>query len=536
MCGFVVDCDGRLSASQLAETARLIAHRGPDHNRQLPAGAGNMHFHRLAIMGPDASGHQPFHSLGVSLVCNGEIYNHQTIRTALPASLQPQSASDCAVLIPGYRLWGLQGLIERLDGEFALVLFDHESGEWMAARDPVGIRPLFIGEDDSGRRLLSSEGKALSDIDGLRIKPFAPGHLMQGRTMIRYTDAARPQRAPIRSRSKALKAIRETLTEAVRKRLDADVPLGGLLSGGLDSSLVCAIAQAELGRPLPSFATGLEHNPIDLPHAAVAADYIGTDHHEVRFSLEQVFASLSQLIWHLETWDITTIRAAVGMYLVCQTIRQKTPVRALLTGELSDEIYGYKYTDYAPNALAFATEARKRVREVYAYDVLRADRCIAAHGLEARVPFADRDFLAASMAIAPNLKMNHSNMGKALLREAFAGTGLLPDSLLYRDKAAFSDAVGHGVVDALKAEAQRRYSDRDLRLARRRYPHGSPISKEALWYRDIFEQHFPGRAEWIPAFWMPNPRWAGCKVNDPSARELGNYRVDPAQAPVSSAA
>jgi asparagine synthase (glutamine-hydrolysing) len=531
MCGFLIDCDGHWQETAFLAAGNALSHRGPDHSQYHRADQGQMLFHRLAIMGPGEQGHQPFYADEVSLVCNGEIYNHQALREALPAQHRPSSDSDCAVLIPAYRHWGLEGLLQRLDGEFALVLFDHRSQTWVAARDPVGIRPLFMAEGPDGQLCFASEAKGLSGLSDWQVSAFPPGHALQRgndsqHRLWHYHDASQAHRPTIRRRDQALSQIRKTMTEAVCKRLDADAPLGALLSGGLDSSLVCAIAQAELDRPLPTFATGLVDAPIDLPFAAQAAEWIGTDHHSVQFTLEQVFEHLEQLIWHLETFDITTIRASIGMYLVCQHIRQATPVRALLTGELSDEVFGYPYTDFAPSARAFAEEARKRVREVYAYDVLRADRCIAGHGLEARVPFADKDFLSVAMAIQPGLKLNRTGMGKALLREAFAGTGLLSDELLYRDKAAFSDAVGHGVVDTLKLEAERRYSDADLRAAQARYLHAAPISKEALWYREIFEQHFPERAELIPGFWMPNPRWQGCQVNDPSARALSNYALD----------
>jgi len=238
---------------------------------------------------------------------------------------------------------------------------------------------------------------------------------------------------------------------------------------------------------------------------------------------QQALDAIRDVIYHLETWDITTVRASVGMYLVCKHIREHTDIKVLLTGEVSDELFGYKYTDYAPSAAAFQEEAAKRVRELHCYDVLRADRCISAHSMEARVPFGDLDFVRYVMSLDPSMKLNRSGMGKRLLRQAFAGKGYLPDEILYREKAAFSDAVGHSLVDALKAFAERRYTDVDLAIARLEYRHAAPFTKESLFYREIFEDFFPGRAELIPAYWMPNRGWENCDVSDPSARVLPNY-------------
>jgi asparagine synthase (glutamine-hydrolysing) len=338
-----------------------------------------------------------------------------------------------------------------------------------------------------------------------------------------YTDASAAHAPFVTDMPQALHGIRTHLIEAVCKRLNADVPVGFLLSGGLDSSLVCAIAARALNKPLITFATGLTENPIDIKYARRVAQHIGSEHHEVLFTMDEVFAVLDTLIALLETWDITTIRASLGMYLVCRYVRQKTDVRVLLTGEVSDELFGYKYTDFAPSPDAFQSEAQKRVHELYQYDVLRADRCIAANSLEARVPFSDRDFVACVMRIDPRLKMNTRGMGKYVLRAAFAEGDWLPQEILWREKAAFSDAVGHSLVDQLKAHAESLYSDAEFAQRAARYSHTKPISKEALWYREIFEQHYPGRAAWIKDYWLPNQTWTNCQVSDPSARVLPNY-------------
>lgn len=316
--------------------------------------------------------------------------------------------------------------------------------------------------------------------------------------------------------------VNHFLTEGVRKRLQADVPVGFLCSGGLDSSLVCAIGARMLNKPIKTFAVGIEDGPIDTKYARIVADYLGADHTEVLFSKKDVFDTLSLLIYNIETWDITTIRASMGMYLVCKYIAENTDVKVLMTGEISDELFGYKYTDYAPSPAAFQQEAEKRIREIYLYDVLRADRSISSNGLEARVPFGDLDFVQYVMSIPPEKKMNFTSVGKYILRKSFE-EDYLPHDILYREKAAFSDAVGHSVVDSLKAWAEEMYTGDDLLDARKKFAHVPPISKESLMYREIFESYFPGRASVIPDFWMPNKEWENCDVNDPSARVLPNY-------------
>jgi asparagine synthase (glutamine-hydrolysing) len=238
---------------------------------------------------------------------------------------------------------------------------------------------------------------------------------------------------------------------------------------------------------------------------------------------EEVLKALPEVIALLGTWDITTIRASMGMYLCCKAIHQRTDIRVLLTGEISDELFGYKYTDFAPSDEAFQQEAKKRVDELYAYDVLRADRCISANSLEARVPFGDLDFVKYVMSVDPALKRNTYGMGKYLLRHAFEKDRLLPDEILWRQKAAFSDAVGHSMVDDLKAYAEARYSDGEFEELRRRYDYCTPFTKESLLYRELFERYYPGQARMIPDFWMPNRSWEGCNVSDPSARVLSNY-------------
>lgn len=521
MCGFI------FSSSQPTESFQScfdsLFHRGPDHQSFTTENGGTWGFHRLSIMDLTSNGNQPFKHNGIELICNGEIYNYPKLKQMLTTSYEFHSGSDCEVLIPLYERVGIDVMVKMLDAEFAFVLVDTKCGEIFAARDPIGIRPMFYGYDkQQGGIAFASEAKAL--VGFCRdILPFPPGHYYKNGEFICYNDIADPKTVVDHDIETIAKNLREKLEASVIKRLSADAPLGFLLSGGLDSSLVCAIAQKHLDKPIKTFAVGMDTDPIDLKYAREVADFLGTDHTEVIMTKDEVLASLEKVIWHLETWDITTIRASLGMYLVCKYIHQHTDLKVLLTGEVSDEIFGYKYTDFAPSAADFQQEAQKRIRELYMYDVLRADRCLAANSLEARVPFSDIDFVNYAMSLNPERKMNVYNKGKYLLRRAFEGLGYLPDSILYREKAAFSDAVGHSMVDHLKAYAESQYSDTDLENAKQKYPYGTPFTKESLLYRDIFEKFYPNQAHWIKDFWMPNKQWKGCNVNDPSARVLGNY-------------
>ncbi|MBY0415610.1 MAG: asparagine synthase B, partial [Bdellovibrionales bacterium] len=437
-----------------------------------------------------------------------------------------QSGSDCEVLLPMYESLGIEKMVPKLDAEYALVIWDAKKEKLLAARDPMGIRPLFYGKTKEGGMAFASEVKALTDICH-EVIPFPPGHYYDGENFVSYLDLSEVKKFHNDSQSEVLKGINSRLKSAVHKRLQSDAEIGFLLSGGLDSSLVCALAQKLSSKPIRTFSIGMTDDAIDSKYAKDVADYIGADHTNVSMTVEDVIHALRQVVYHLETWDITTVRASIGMYLVCKHIGEKTNIKVLLSGEVSDELFGYKYTDFAPSPEEFQKEAAKRIRELYIYDVLRADRCISAHSLEARVPFSDQEFVSYVMACDPKLKMNTTGMGKFLLREAFkAKEGeekLLPDHILWRDKAAFSDAVGHSMVDELKAYAEKKYTDDDVSKAHKKYPYKTPFTKESLLYREIFEEFYPGRAELIKDFWMPNQTWENCKVSDPSARVLPNY-------------
>ena len=495
--------------------------RGPDDSQILETGRGLLGFHRLAIMGLSPEGMQPFTLGNSAVVCNGEIYGFEAIREMLSRKYTFHSQSDCEILLPLYREMGVE-MFGILDAEYALILFDGETGAFVAARDPIGIRPLYYGYDSEGYILFASEPKNLVGL-AEKIYPFPPGHYYKDGQFYCYMDIAATEAYTEDSMDEILENIRTKLIAGVKKRLIADAKVGFLLSGGLDSSLVCAIAAKELPAPIRTFAIGMEKDAIDLKYARQVARYIGSAHTEVYMTRQQVLDTLETVISVLGTYDITTIRASIGMYLICKAIHEQTDIRVLLTGEISDELFGYKYTDFAPSPEAFQQEAQKRLRELNMYDVLRADRCISANSLEARVPFGDLAFVKYVMSIPPEKKMNRYGKGKYLLRRAFRDGAYLPEEILMREKAAFSDAVGHSMVDDLKEYADSLYSDGEYEEKRQKYTYARPFTKESLLYREIFERYYPGQAEMVRDFWMPNKDWEGCCVNDPSARVLSNY-------------
>ena len=521
MCSIIGTTDRSLSAETIQASFDRTVSRGPDMSRFEQVGPGYLGFHRLAIMGLNERGMQPFHMDGDSVVCNGELYGFRPLRARLMKRYEIRGESDCEILLPLWREYG-EEMFKTLDAEFALILHDGRSGKFVAARDPIGIRPLYYGRLQSGGWIFASEPKSLMGLCE-EVTPFPPGHYWIDGQFVRYADPAYVGYFTMKSEEEVCQKLRRLLMDGVEKRLDADAPVGFLLSGGLDSSLVCAIAQKMLDKPIRTFAIGMDVDAIDLKYARMAADYIGSRHTEVIISEKDVLEALPTVVELLGTWDITTIRASIGMYLVCKWIHEHTDVRVLLTGEISDELFGYKYTDFAPGAAAFQEEAEKRVRELHVYDVLRADRCISVNSLEARVPFGDLKFVRYAMSIDPELKMNRHNMGKYLLRKAFAGDKILPDEILWRQKAAFSDAVGHSMVNDLKALAERTYTDEEFAKGAAKYDYRPPFTKESLLYRDLFEKYYPGQAKMIPDYWMPNKSWPGCDVDDPSARVLANY-------------
>ena len=521
MCSIIGYIGANLSEEEVRSYFERTVSRGPDMTRILNLGNGFLGFHRLAIMGLNESGMQPFSAFGNSVVCNGELYGFRLLKKKLEEKGYTfQSESDCELLLPLYREYGTD-MFRMLDAEFAMILFDGASGQLIAARDPIGIRPLYYGYLPSKEIIFASEPKNLVGLCR-HILPFPPGHYYKDGKFVCYRNISKPTALVEDDVETACKKIHDKLEAGILKRLDADAPVGFLLSGGLDSSLVCAVAARHLKKPIRTFSIGMDIDAIDLKYAKQVADYLGADHTEVIISKEDVLAALPDVVALLGTYDITTIRASIGMYLVCKYIHEHTDLRVLLTGEISDELFGYKYTDFAPSPQAFQQEAEKRIRELHMYDVLRADRCISVNSLEARVPFGDLDFVEYVMNLDPKRKVNSYGKGKYLLRHAFEGD-YLPYDILMREKAAFSDAVGHSMVDDLKEYAQQLYTDEQFEARRKRYTFAAPFTKESLLYRELFERYYPGQAEMVVDFWMPNKDWEGCNVNDPSARVLTNY-------------
>ena len=545
MCSVLGYCGSNGEYNEVLRALLETQSRGPDDNRVINTGNGWIGFNRLSIMGLTQSGMQPFvygnsttcvrsdlkagsggyeipDESELVLACNGEIYGFRPLKEQLvQKGYSFISDSDCEILPALYREYGTD-MFRMLDAEFALVMYDRKEDSYIAARDPIGIRPLYYGIREDGTYVFASEPKNLTSLVK-RIMPFPPGYYFKDGVFSQYREMAKPVSFHDEDLPGLSANIHDLLYSGVKKRLDSDTPVGFLLSGGLDSSLVCGIAAVLSEKPLETWAIGMDLDAIDLKYAREVADYIGSHHHEVIISRNDVIAALEPVIRALGTYDITTIRASIGMYLVCRAIHDKSDIRVIMTGEISDEIFGYKYTDFAPSAEEFQKEAEKRIHEIHMYDVLRADRCISVNSLEARVPFGDLAFVEYCMSIDPERKLNRYGIGKYLLRHAFENDRLIPDSILWREKAAFSDAVGHSLKDDIEAYAEQLYSDERFEAGSKKYEHARPFTKESLLYRDIFEKYYPGQSEMIVDFWMPNRNWEGCNVTDPSARVLSNY-------------
>lgn len=521
MCGILVTTDPKVEMETFKKGLTALDDRGPDMQRIEEIGTGILGFDRLAIMGLSSEGMQPFHLGDSAVVCNGELYCFRPVKEKLEREYEFQSESDCEIILPLYEKYGVD-MFKHLDAEYAMVIYDGKTGKYIASRDPIGIRPLFYGYTRDHKISFGSTAASLQPFCD-HIYPFPPGTYYMDGQFVPYTHIDKAEKIIYDDLETVCHNIHDKLIDGVIKRMDADAPCGYLLSGGLDSSLVCAIAAKRSDKPIRTFAIGMDVDAIDLKYAKQVAEFIGSDHTEVIITKEDVLNALEPVIKRLETWDITTIRASIGMYLLCKYIHENTDIKVIFTGEISDELFGYKYTDFAPDADAFQMEAEKRVRELYMYDVLRADRCISSNSLEGRVPFGDLDFVRYVMSINPSMKMNTYHMGKYLLRHAFEEDALLPATILFRDKAAFSDAVGHSLADDLKELAEKTYTDEEFEKGCKKYSYHRPYTKESLLYRDIFEKYYPGLDNMIKDYWLPNQSWKGCQVTDPSARYLSNY-------------
>lgn len=497
---------------QALELSQLQRHRGPDWSGvHHDAGAILVH-ERLAIVDP-AGGSQPLRSAdgGLVLAVNGEIYNHRELRSELAGGYAFQTGSDCEVINALYREDAPASFLNRLNGIFAFALWDAGRGRALVARDPIGVVPLYWGHDRAGRLCVASEMKALAPICA-DVAQFPPGHYYDSASgaLVRYYDRPWRDYAAVEGVEVGPAALREAFEAAVHRQLMSDVPYGVLLSGGLDSSLVAAVAaryarrrvedddRSEAWWPrLHSFAIGLEGSP-DLAAAEVAAQALGTVHHGFTYTFQEGLDALPEVIRHIETYDVTTIRASTPMYLLARRIKAMG-VKMVLSGEGSDEIFGgYLYFHKAPNPREFHEELVRKLDALHNYDCLRANKSMMAWGVEPRVPFLDREFLDVAMRMDAKYKMvdparaDAQRMEKGVLRQAF--DGYLPDSILWRQKEQFSDGVGYGWIDGLKAHAEAQVSVRELAAAERRFPHNPPQTKEAYYYRALFEQFYPGPA------------------------------------------
>jgi asparagine synthase (glutamine-hydrolysing) len=477
-----------LRAQALAQSARQ-RHRGPDWGGVYADPRALLVHERLAIVGV-SSGAQPLRSAdgALALAVNGEIYNHRELRAATSKAYAYLTESDCEVINGLYRKHGVD-FLGGLNGIFAFVLWDREAGRYLLAPDPVGVCPLYTGHDAAGRFYVASEMKALAGVCR-DIEVFPPGHYLDsriGKPLRYWMPAWRDYEATCGVRVPRA-ALRAAFEDAVRRQLMTDVPYGVLLSGGLDSSLVAACA-ARFSDRLQSFAIGLDGSP-DLAAARIAAQALGTTHHQFHFTVEEGLDALPDVIRHIETYDVTSVRASTPMYLMARGIKAMG-VKMVLSGEGSDEIFGgYLYFHRAPSARAFHDETVRKIEALHLYDCNRANKAMAAWGVEARVPFLDLEFLDLAMSIdAEHKRAAPGRMEKALLREAFAGA--LPDAILWRQKEQFSDGVGYGWIDSLKAHAERTITDLELAAAAERFPFNPPATKEALLYRRLFAEAFP---------------------------------------------
>ena len=507
MCGIVAIFNIQEQTPELRQKAlrmsQKIRHRGPDWSGIYCGGSAILAHERLSIVDPE-SGKQPLFSPDKKqvLAVNGEIYNHQAIRRQYADKYQFQTGSDCEVILALYREKGIH-FLEDISGIFAFALYDAEKDEFLIARDPIGVIPLYIGYDSEGKVYVASELKALEgNCD--RYEPFLPGHYYSSREgiMTRYYQRDWMQYEKVKDNDARVEEVRNALMDSVKRQLMSDVPYGVLLSGGLDSSVISAIAEkfsenriedddnTRAWWPrLHSFAVGLKGAP-DLEKAKMVADHIGTVHHEINYTIQEGLDAIRDVIYFIETYDVTTVRASTPMYLLARVIKSMG-IKMVLSGEGADEIFGgYLYFHKAPNAKAFHEETVRKLSKLYLYDCLRANKSLSAWGVEGRVPFLDKEFLDVAMRLNPEAKMcPGKTMEKRIVREAFAD--MLPEEVAWRQKEQFSDGVGYSWIDTLKQITASAVSDEQMAHAAERFPINPPLNKEEYYYRSIFAEHFP---------------------------------------------
>ena len=546
MCGIVAILNVSEQTHQLREKAlrmsRSIRHRGPDWSGIYCGGSAILAHERLSIVDPESGG-QPLFSPDRRqvLAVNGEIYNHQAIRERYRGRYAFQTGSDCEVILALWRDRG-RDFLETLNGIFAFVLYDEGRDEFLIARDPIGVIPLYIGYDTNGTVYVASELKALEG-QCAKYEPFLPGHCYWSREpgMKRYYRRDWMDYDAVKDNPASVTAIRESLTAAVRRQLMSDVPYGVLLSGGLDSSVISALAERfsehrieDNGTTraywprLHSFAVGLKGAP-DLAKAKLVADHIGTVHHEINYTVQEGLDALRDVIYFIETYDVTTVRASTPMYLLARVIKSMG-IKMVLSGEGADEIFGgYLYFHKAPDAKAFHEETVRKLGKLYLYDCLRANKSLAAWGVEGRVPFLDKEFLDVAMRTNPEAKMCPGDViEKKIVREAFAD--LLPEEVAWRQKEQFSDGVGYSWIDTLKKITSEAVTDEQMAHAAERFPINPPQNKEEYYYRCLFPENLPSDSA---ARSVPSEASVACStaialewdeafknMNDPSGRAV----------------
>jgi len=485
------------------ECSRLLRHRGPDWSGIYHSDNAILVHERLSIVDTE-HGAQPLYNGDKSniLAVNGEIYNHKALASTLNVDYEFQTASDCEIILPLYEEFGVE-FVDKLQGMFAFIVYNEKDNSYLVARDHIGIIPLYTGYDSEGNFYVASEMKALMPICKT-VEEFPPGHILDSRVgkLQRYYKRNWQEYAAIKDNTTSTTKIREALEESVKSHLMTDVPYGVLLSGGLDSSLISAITQKFAARRIEdndlaeawwpkvhSFACGLEGSP-DLIAAQTVADSIGTIHHSVIFTEQEGIDALKEVIYHLETYDVTTIRASTPMYLMARKIKAMG-IKMVLSGEGADEIFGgYLYFHKAPNAQEFHEELNRKLDRLHKFDCLRANKSMSAWGIEARVPFLDKNFMDVAMRINPEDKLcGNGKMEKAILRESFEG--YLPKEILWRQKEQFSDGVGYSWIDGLKAHVESLVTDQQLENAHIRFPVNTPDNKEGYYYRTVFEDKYP---------------------------------------------
>jgi len=550
MCSILGIFDIKSNPTALRQQAlamsKKMRHRGPDWSGIFSCDKAILAHERLSIVDPKSGGQPLFSKDGnLILAVNGEIYNHKELRNNLKEPYEFLTESDCEVIIALYRQKGIN-FLEDLNGIFAFALYDKENDEYFIARDHIGIVPMYIGWDQWGNFYVASELKGLSGVC-TKIQEFLPGHYLSSKEgeMKRWYSREWKDYSAVENNITDIDLLRNALESAVHRQLMSDVPYGVLLSGGLDSSIVSALAKKYAGRRIEtddkqdawwpqihSFAIGLKGSP-DLIAAKKAAEHIGTIHHEVHFSVQEGIDAIRDVIYHIETYDVTTVRASTPMYLLSRVIKSMG-VKMVLSGEGSDELFGgYLYFHKAPNAQALHEETVRKLSKLHLYDCLRANKSLAAWGVEGRVPFLDKEFIDIAMRMNPVDKLSGNRMEKFVLRKAFEE--YLPESIVWRQKEQFSDGVGYSWIDSLKEMVSREVTDAQLSNAKFRFPINPPQSKEEYYYRSIFSEHFPldSAAQCVPS--VPSVAcstpealaWdkSFATLNDPSGRAVKNVHI-----------